>query len=69
MDSLLNMGDDGTALVGCAIALLVCGVTMSLSYYVGRAARRASQKQTRQPEIFSIATRKTHQQNNGRKAA
>ncbi|VAX38983.1 hypothetical protein MNBD_PLANCTO02-1102 [hydrothermal vent metagenome] len=69
MNSFLNMGDDGTALVGCAIALLVCGITMSLSYYVGRAAKRSSQKESSQLETFAIATRQENKNENDRKVA
>jgi hypothetical protein len=32
-----SLSDDQMALVGCAVALLVAGTIMSLSYYVGRA--------------------------------
>ena len=69
MESFLNLGDDGTALVGCAIALLVCGTMMSLSYYLGRAAKKVAPQQQKQPETYSIATRLETQQNNDRKAA
>ncbi len=69
MNSFLDMGDDGTALIGCAIALLVCGITMSLSYYVGRAAKRSSQKESSPLETFAIATRQKEQEENDRKVA
>ncbi len=36
MDLLQNVSDDQTALVGCFVALIVSGLLMSLSYYVGQ---------------------------------
>jgi hypothetical protein len=41
MDWLQLLSDDEKALVGCAVALVLCGTLMSLSYYVGRVLRRA----------------------------
>jgi hypothetical protein len=41
MDWLQQLSDDEKALVGCGVALLLCGTLMSLSYYVGRMLRRA----------------------------
>lgn len=31
-----SLSDDQMALVGCAVALMVTGTIMSLSYYIGR---------------------------------
>lgn len=36
MELLASLTDDQKALLGCAVALFVCGTAMSLSYYLGR---------------------------------
>jgi hypothetical protein len=37
MELMSGLTDDQTALAGCVIALVVCGVVMTLSSFVGRA--------------------------------
>ncbi len=45
MEFLNGLSDNQTALLGCAIALLMSGTMMSLSYYVGRLFQRVKQQQ------------------------
>ncbi len=40
-----SLSDDQMALVGCAVALMVTGTMMSLSYYIGR-GRISQNRQT-----------------------
>jgi hypothetical protein len=43
MELLKNLNDDQIALLGCAGALVVSGLMMSLSHFIGRARMRASE--------------------------
>jgi hypothetical protein len=65
MDFLNGLSDDQTALVGCALALMVCGTVMSLSYYVGRffhktqAAPEPNEPQTlKMPDPLALASKR-----------
>lgn len=42
MDLFRNLSDDQTALLGCLAALVLSGLVMSLSVYIGRARRHGA---------------------------
>jgi hypothetical protein len=46
MEIFKNLNDDQLALLGCAGALFVTGVMMSLSHFIGRARKRAAEPLT-----------------------
>ena len=47
MQFFSQLTDDQFALLGCAVALIVTGTMMSLSYYIGQANQRRTPKTTR----------------------
>lgn len=36
LDFINSLSDDQFAILGCVTALLICGIVMSLSYYIGQ---------------------------------
>lgn len=47
MQIFSQLTDDQFALLGCAVALIVTGTMMSLSYYIGQSRRQQDRQTTR----------------------
>lgn len=58
MDLLNNPSDDHIAAVGCALAFVVSGGLMYLSFFVGQMGRKSDNSETVR---FESAVRKTQQ--------
>jgi hypothetical protein len=52
LEVLKSLSDDQIALVGCAIALLLMGTIMSLSYYIGRGRMSSADQKARRSAAF-----------------
>lgn len=57
MDLFSGLNDDQSALVGCAVALVVCGGMLSLSSIFGRAKADSAKESTLKFPVESVRSR------------
>ena len=63
MDLFSSFSDDQVALIGCAVAFVVTGVMLSISYHLGGHKQRENQQQAARERILTTARRNAESMN------